>query len=696
MVDSPARASEWRSIFRWAAASRAPGRVLCIAAVLLSGPRAEPADPQFVVGPGPAFIAEAEKAVLAGPAGQPAAVILLDEGEVRDIVEPGGKSIIPLLLVTIVRTVPPAVTGSVSAHHRRVKILSGEGRSAADIEIRFADGLETIEGFWGRTLLPDGTVRELGQGDLHEQTVFESGGLALKALKGALPGVVPGCVIDYGFLVRRSGAAWLRRLAVQRPWPILEYRHRWATSLSGASILKRGTEGLSFEARKLGKGFLFTGRDLPPAVEEPLMPPAEEVLASVTLYYQTVPGATGRYWDTVAESIRGAVREFTASRRANRKVAGALGAPREGDLHERLAVAYDWIEANVHNLSLPGPDGTAGGRGARAPETLRDVVEQGRGESHQLAFLFSAIAQDLGARATLVLVPDRRERSFERRLLDAGQLEGVLVAIGSTRGSRERFVAPGWGLPYGEIPWWFEGTEGLRVMADRSGTARTVRAPAEASVCETDARLTLQGDPPSIGARWTRTGAGHDGLVERLGLQGLAAGARERRLVEICAAGQPVEVRHARDPSPDAPDGRFRIECEARMDPEIAVSDPETIGVGIEGPWIHPVPILESPTRMHKVVMDFARVDRARIVVEAPPGYIPRSPPPPVIGASPYGSYSLVVECAPGGCEVLREFALAQAEVAPHEYEALRSFLIDARRADRTRIAFARGDVRVP
>jgi hypothetical protein len=128
--------------------------------------------------------------------------------------------------------------------HLRAKILSNEGRDLANIEIPLLRGQDKLLDWWGRTILPDGTVQELPQEELEKLSVVKTRSSEIHELKAALPGAVPGCVIDYGYTLRSSGYVPFDRIPLQRRWPIREFRFDWTPYhyLQGAYRVVRSEE----------------------------------------------------------------------------------------------------------------------------------------------------------------------------------------------------------------------------------------------------------------------------------------------------------------------------------------------------------------------------------------------------------------------------------------------------------------------
>src|SRR5436309_7101145 len=154
---------------------------LALAIVLMPSPLLFAADTTAIeIVPGAKTMSAEEKAMAADPAkGSQHGIILVDES-VRDE-SPGTETNL--------------------FRHVRAKIFSNEGRRLGDIEIEHDKETGLLKKWWGYTLLPDGTVLESKQSDLKEQEMAKSRGGRYAVLKTSLPGITPGCGIDYGYVV---------------------------------------------------------------------------------------------------------------------------------------------------------------------------------------------------------------------------------------------------------------------------------------------------------------------------------------------------------------------------------------------------------------------------------------------------------------------------------------------------------------
>src|SRR6185295_3447361 len=86
-------------------------------------------------------------------------------------------------------------------HYLRVKVFTDRGReSQSKIDLLYGKlyGSEIkISDIAARTIKTDGTIIELKKEDIFDRTVVKTSGLKYKAKSFAMPGVEPGCIIEY-------------------------------------------------------------------------------------------------------------------------------------------------------------------------------------------------------------------------------------------------------------------------------------------------------------------------------------------------------------------------------------------------------------------------------------------------------------------------------------------------------------------
>jgi uncharacterized protein DUF3857 len=347
--------------------------------------------------------------------------------------------------------------------HVRAKIFTNEGRGLADVDIAFSDS-RSLKKWWGWTIPPDGAPRELKLEELTEQETVRAGDRSLTSLHGALPAVVPGCIIDYGYLIELPILPQSIREQMQKNWPVQTLNYRWLPSdrFGSAYRMARAT-AIDLKVSEDNGVILIAGKNLPAAIEEPWMPPAKEMAASVTFYYTAQSGRPEVFWN-----LEGAVREAALKNFIKEKpIADALASmkfPEAANLLTKLKVAHDWIASNIRNSELrTSEQAEAEGENESWLWTAKEVLAGRKASVLQMNYLFLAFARALGAEADLVLATNRTDHFYDPGLLSSGQFDWTLVLVRTPGDPDEKavFVDIGSGLPFGELPWWITGAKGL-------------------------------------------------------------------------------------------------------------------------------------------------------------------------------------------------------------------------------------------
>src|SRR5262245_13779586 len=229
-----------------------------------------PAGELSAIGSGPRRISEEEKRLASDPSAWSSDAIIVKEEKELDERDATRRS----------------------AHHLRAVVLSNEGRDLANVEIDLYGRHAVLEQWWGFVLLPDGTVHDVPRSALVEQPLVTRRDRRLaRAFKAVLPGVVPGSVIDYGYvLAHEEDFQLLRRIELQGSRPVRALTYRWKPLSIPANCYLQRTEGFKVSAgRESGRVFVIEAQDLPPFTNEPMAPPDDEIRPGAACYYTTLP-----------------------------------------------------------------------------------------------------------------------------------------------------------------------------------------------------------------------------------------------------------------------------------------------------------------------------------------------------------------------------------------------------------------------
>ena len=427
------------------------------------------------------------------------------------------------------------------AYHLRAKILSAEGRKLADVEIPVSNGLSDVKTWWGRTILSDGTSVELPKEALELATVVKTDFGASKVLKAALRGVTPGCVIDYGYVVRRDGFSRLDRIFLQQDWPVRSLRFHWVpNAYLPAAYDAQHTEGRDVKISRDSVSVLVTAANLEPVKDEPYMPPAKEVRASFDVYYAE-DRTPGEYWTFEGKQYDTSLKLFSSAG-AIKDALASMSIPAGASLQDKLHIAYDWIAVNIKNTLLTSAEeDEAETKAKKNSYNAKTVLRDKEGSPRQLDFLFAGMARALGAEARFVFATDRTDRYWDATLKSLDQFYYTFVAVREPGQGDDAWVVvdAGSGLPYGEVPWEATGTLGFMCTSKEWAKVGIPPAPPAKNKTETHAAITFSDDDETILVKWSRTALGASGMEPRRWLRSLDVPDRKKSSIGSAAAGIP-------------------------------------------------------------------------------------------------------------------------------------------------------------
>jgi hypothetical protein len=630
---------------------RSPAIFIALLLSSVSGP-IHAADTGWIVEPGPSVISDEERAIERD----------VDSGIVHGVI-----------LVSETQADDAYGATSELRHHVRAKVLSNEGRAIADVEILLRVD-EKITSWWGKTLLPGGEVLELDDAQLVEQEMVRRGRESFRVMKGALPGVGPGAVIDYGFKVKGERFPALRDVVIQAEWPVRRFSYRWKTSGGFPSdVILHGPEGFDVTVDKSRTAVLLTARDLPPFREETMMP---EVRLSAILYYMLEGSSAKGYWKKRAKDLERASRDLLAED-ADRLVSG-MEFSAEASLPDKLSAAYDWIVGNVENSLI-----------RRSGERV-ELPTDFSGKMNQLEELFAQVARRLGARVDIVLGPDRTIGFWQPGFLDNWAFDLRFLAVREPGAPDEEvfFADPESGLGFGQLPYF--ANETLAFLADPA-SPRGIYVPGSVATENTSKTIgEVRYDGATRHEAWTRTSVGQSGFVEYHGIARYPEHVRREYIESLCGGGLDAEILTARHVLHHPPLSS-ELECELEVSLPGAygerLGELETTWVG---PWVGGIPDLPPGERIHPVWFPYPGVDIAEITIRAPEGLRPVEAPPPIRFSEEFGKYQLIITPTEDGYEIKRALALLQTVIPTESYDQLRQFLEKVVEADRTTVRFVR------
>lgn len=376
----------------------------------------------------------------------------------------------------------------------RIKILTAEGQSYGNVEIPFNGETESIGFIKARTIQPDGSVTEF-DGKVYEKTVIKARDERLLTKTFTLPNVQVGSIIEYRYDhdLRHNwiyDSHWIlsANLYTERAKFSLEPNTEFSLRWSWPRGLPDGTADPKMEHGNIR----LEASGIPAFVEEEYMPPADEFRMRVDFIY----GASHKeattpeeYWKDHGHTFYREVQKFAGADRAMSRAVAQIVAP--GDSADtKLRKIYARV-AQIDNLNFePKSQQEAKHQKADAIDDVGDVWDKGFGNGLQLTWLYLALVRAAGLEADPVLISTRDRYFFDKRLMNAGELNSNVVVVAVD--GKDLYLDPGNPYnPFGLLPWWESGVSGLRLKKDAPVWVNTPMATPAQSRIERKATLKL-------------------------------------------------------------------------------------------------------------------------------------------------------------------------------------------------------------
>ena len=360
---------------------------------------------------------------------------------------PGADSVVESHTVKV--NVKDSSTWSVEQKLRR-KILNYAGvKSHSELKILYLPVRTKIASFNARVITPDGKVKKIGKNEINiMDSPRNSAGPrypAEKFLVANLPGVTPGCVIEYEFKLEHTNrpvfhesflfadfSAPVGSCVVTLETPADMYV---STHVSGNEpVTTRDYE-------EKGRRFrIWSVKNLPRIKNEPNMPP----------WYLALPGVLITDWDGNRKYASAVNKVLLAKCRSSLPAATALVNKEQWqkitDKKEQILKVRDWVDKSIRKVGMP--------LSAIPFEALGDVetiLKSGYGNSAERAILTAALLKVLGIECRFTGVSPVGSTTavkhlFGRDLKPENLAEEILVYIPSVQwylNDTGRFANPG-------------------------------------------------------------------------------------------------------------------------------------------------------------------------------------------------------------------------------------------------------------
>lgn len=548
-------------------------------------------------------------------------------------------------------------------HRLRLKVFTERGLDTVkQVEIPFGNDTFVLD-IDARTVQPDGTIVELKKDDVMERTLVKAGGRKVKVKSFAVPGLVPGAIVDYGWTEHRiKQLANYTRVDLQRDVPVQEVRH-YIKPLAllrklGYTMALRWFQHPATEGIQDRHGYtVFTYYDLPAFQEEPFMPPEYMLRRWMLVYYTESPNATpGRYW---AERGRELYEDTKRPGKTDKAVA-ELAASALGDATTPEAKVARLIAAcreKIKRVDLDSSELTPEERKKLKPsKSSEETLRRGYGKAGDVVRLFLDLAQAARLDARVAAVPDASFHVFDPQLADDYFMVARNVAV--RNGERWLFCDPTLtDLPAGMLRWQEEGQMALIADPKELLLVPTPVSAPQQSLAKREATLRLAEDGTLEGSV-SEVFTGH---LARMLKQADSAPSEAERIDELkqeiqrrLSTAEISEVVFENVARPEEPFvRRYHIKVPSyaqRTGKRLFVAPPffETNGQ----------PAFSAGTRGHPIMFSHGWAESDRVVMEVPSGFSFEQPTMPTpIDSAPVASYQATARIVAGNAlEFERQF----------------------------------------
>jgi hypothetical protein len=388
-------------------------------------------------------------------------------------------------------------------HYLRIKIFTPRGQEAQGTVSLAGSDLQKIEDVEARTTKPDGTVVELKKDQIFEKEVVKHRQFKVKTRTFAFPALVPGAVVEYRWREVRPYVVRGLELPFQKDIPVQQVKYTFDIGLLGRGMITRTFNAPEVPLVKEKGGFYsVTARDVPAFLEEPHMPPENEVRRwMLVLFTVSDRKDTAAFWRGAASRLHEEKkRTWKPNGDLQRAATAAVGDATAPE--EKIERLFDYCRSEIRNLEDADAHVTPEEKAKLEEETSpAGILKRGFGDASDVNDLFAALATAAGFDVREAHLADRTDGFYRDAAAFPSEYFLKRRNLAVKIGEGWLFVNPGARrVPFGMLPWPEEGMSAL-VADPKAGTFMTTPiSAADKSVARRTGRFrlledgTLEGD----------------------------------------------------------------------------------------------------------------------------------------------------------------------------------------------------------
>jgi uncharacterized protein DUF3857 len=353
----------------------------------------------------------------------------------------------------------------------RIKIFTQEGTEQANVEIPFWKQSSDIRDIRARTIRPDGSVVNF-EGKPFEKVVEKRSGQKFLAKTFTLPGVQPGCIIEYkyrqqykpNFLYDENWIVSSDLYTREGHFSILPY----SSSYQNFPLYFRQF-GLSAKApteHKADGTYALAVHDIPGITDEAYMPPLRTIEARIEFYHLDEGSPANEpqdhFWARTEKKWNDELEHFINKKGALDQELARIASPTDSP-ETKLRKIYARVQ-QIRNLNMEvrKTEKEEKEENIKKNSNVEDMLHHGYGTGREMNFLFVGLARAAGVEAAEVFVAPRNNNFFFPQLEDATELTADIVWARAA--AQEYYLDPASvDFPFGILPWYETTTSGIRL-----------------------------------------------------------------------------------------------------------------------------------------------------------------------------------------------------------------------------------------
>jgi hypothetical protein len=577
---------------------------------------------------------------------------------------------------------------------RRLRIFTEDGRDAGKLEIDYLKGRSKLIEVAARSIRPDGTATELSPDQVLTTTIVKSGGSEYSRATVIVPGIEPGCIVDYRYTLEgKYGGFWVWPWSFQNNYYTLESRYRWQAQdelysrprWSYHKIAESMVDRACTPDCDKVKEVVFVAHAVPGARNEVWVPPLLDAGAGVVTFYSAPSRSSIDFWSEWKHALDEVAERFGKDMGSFAKVVDDAKA-KNPNPDDALDEVCRWLRTNVRStaeLSWQDLQGAGKERSFWGKEaSLAGLIKHGEGSPYEINLALATAAQRLGFESCVCLMKDRRDGAFDYDVIGGLPTEPI-TAIRPKGSSHWKFYQPASRFAIPEnVPWYLRGGPGLVAGPGMDLTVTVRPEDGGASEARWDLDLTLDG-AGGLSGKMTGALRGEQARAHRAWLF-TEDPARHADLLkdELSPKGMP-ELEFASVKLDGSPDSAFVISGTARY-PLVAAASGSVTTLPVEklAPWRFEGEF-ENAQRTQPIFFRYPRHEVLTVDLHLPANATIEELPRPGSFENEVGSWQTRWSRIADGVRFERTVDVLYGEIPARRYTNVRSFFRGLNEADR-------------